>query len=244
LFQASAGIKLTHIPYKGSSPAINDLLGGTVDVMFDYPSIVLPFIQSGKLRALATTGKDRLELLPNVPTIAESGFAMAQASSWSGILVPAGTPPQTVALISKATEEALRDPEVRKSIEPYGSMPMYGLSEAKFGSFIQAEIVKWGCGQEVRRQAGLTIGTSARTSSWGAGKACTPRDVRPWSGHAFQRHGESRQRPVFRLRDPRTRSVTGLRDSLHRIQHREHRQVRIRQPRHQRIGVILRHALG
>lgn len=144
LFQASAGVKLTHVPYKGSSPAINDLLAGVVDVMFDYPSVLLPHIQSGRLRALAMTGKERLALLPNVPTIAESGYAMAQASSWSGLLVPAGTPPQVVGSVSQALEKALRDPEVLKVMEPYGSIPLYDLSGPKFGSFMKSEIVKWG----------------------------------------------------------------------------------------------------
>ncbi|MCY1220112.1 hypothetical protein D9M68_444520 [compost metagenome] len=154
LFQTSAGVKLTHVPYKGSSPAINDLLGGVVDVMFDYPSVLLPHIQSGRLRALATTGKERLALLPNVPTIAESGYSMAQASSWSGLLVPAGTPPQVVARLSQALDKALRDPEVLKSMEPYGSIPLHDLAGQKFGGFIRSEIAKWG---EVVKQSGARL---------------------------------------------------------------------------------------
>ncbi len=96
MVQTKTGTKMTHVPYKGSTPALQDLLGGRLDLMYDYTVLLLPHIKAGKLRALAVMGSKRLPALPDVPTIAEAGFPGLESSSWSGIVVPAGTPQPVV----------------------------------------------------------------------------------------------------------------------------------------------------
>src|SRR5204863_8196763 len=97
LYETMAGVKMVHVPYKGLAPALNDLLGGEVQLMFNSILGVIPLIQAGRLRALAVTSRKRSTLLPEVPTLAESGLAGYEAGSWYGILAPAGTPPPVVA---------------------------------------------------------------------------------------------------------------------------------------------------
>jgi tripartite-type tricarboxylate transporter receptor subunit TctC len=143
LFQAATGIKMTHVPYKGSGPAINDLIAGNVDIMFDYPVSTIAHIEAGKLRPLAVTSKSRLPMLPNVPSIAEAGVPEAESVSWSGIYVPARTPQAVVTQLANALEKLLKDPDVLASNGKFGSVPMVGLREAKFGAYQEAEIVKW-----------------------------------------------------------------------------------------------------
>src|SRR5690606_41367274 len=104
LFQTQAGVKLLHVPYKGSAPALQDLLGGRTNMMFDYTVTLRPHIKSGKLRPLAVMGSKRLDPLPAVPTIAEAGYPGAQSSTWSGIVVPAGTPPAIVSSLAQAQD--------------------------------------------------------------------------------------------------------------------------------------------
>jgi len=154
LVQARTGIKMTHVPYKGSAPALQDLLGGRLDLMFDYTVTLLPHIKSGRLRALAVMGSKRLPALPDVPTIAEAGFAGAESSSWSGIVVPAGTPPEVVAKLSQAMTTALADPELVAPFEQIGSQPLVDYDEKKFRAFIAEEIKKWA---EVVRISGATL---------------------------------------------------------------------------------------
>ena len=154
LVQARTGIRMTHVPYKGSSPALQDLLGGRLDLMFDYTVTLLPHIKSGRLRALAVMGSKRLPALPDVPTIAEAGFAGAESSSWSGIVVPAGTPPEVVAKLSQAMTTALADPELVAPFEQIGSQPLVDYDEKKFRAFIAEEIKKWA---EVVRISGATL---------------------------------------------------------------------------------------
>ncbi len=143
LFQDAAGIKLIHVPYKGSAPAVNDLIGGTTDLGFDYPVTLLPHIQSGRLRALAVTGSHRLAALPDVPTMAELGFPQAEATSWSSIVVPAGTPDAIVKTLADALATALADPAVVKPIEANGSTTLVGYRDQKFKDFLASETVKW-----------------------------------------------------------------------------------------------------
>jgi len=143
LLQLQGGFKMTHIPYKGSVPALGDLVGGRTDVMFDYPVAILPHIQSGKLRPLAIMGPKRLAIFPDVPSIAELGFPEAAAAPWSALCVPSATPPEVVRKLGDAMRDALADPAVVGQFERIGSTTQHGLRDDKLRAFIQAEIRRW-----------------------------------------------------------------------------------------------------
>lgn len=124
LFQDIAGIEMTHIPYRGSAPAVQDLLGGAVPVAFDYPATTASFIHSGRLRALAVVYGNRLQSLPDVPTAAEAGFKGAESSSWMGFFVPADTPQNIVERLSKEMVIVMQDPEIQQKIIDMGAVPL------------------------------------------------------------------------------------------------------------------------
>lgn len=154
MVQAKTGGKMTHVPYKGSTPALQDLLGGRLDLMYDYTVLLLPHIKAGKLRALAVMGNKRLPALPDVPTIAEAGFPGLESSSWSGIVVPANTPPAVVKKLSAAMHAALTDKAVVAPFEEIGSQPLVEHDETKFKAFIADEMKKWA---EVVKVSGATL---------------------------------------------------------------------------------------
>ena len=142
LFKVMAGVEMTHVPYKGSSPALQDLIGGRVQLMFDNLPPSLPQIKAGKLRALAVTSATRAPALPDVPTIAESGLPGFEASSWFGILVPAGTPPAIIAKINGEVVKWLASPEGKEKLAAIGANAAGGTPE-DFARHIQAETAKW-----------------------------------------------------------------------------------------------------
>ncbi|MBL0726332.1 tripartite tricarboxylate transporter substrate binding protein [Piscinibacter sp. HJYY11] len=154
MVQAKTGTKMTHVPYKGSTPALQDLLGGRLDLMYDYTVTLLPHIKSGKLRPLVVMGTKRLPALPDVPTIAEAGFPGLESSSWSGIVVPAETPAPIVRKLSAAMHTALTDKAVVAPFEEIGSQPLVGYDEQKFKAFIADEMKKWA---EVVKVSGATL---------------------------------------------------------------------------------------
>jgi tripartite-type tricarboxylate transporter receptor subunit TctC len=133
-----AGVEMVHVPYKGLSPALADLLSGQVQLMFSSVVAILPHIKAGKLRGLAVTGAKRLASLPELPTIAESGLPGYEASSWYGILAPAGTPREIVMKLNAGLAKALEQPEVRNSLLAEGAEPVGGSPEA-FAAHIRAE---------------------------------------------------------------------------------------------------------
>jgi len=151
LFQSTAGIKMTHVPYKGSSPALTDLMTGHLDLMFDYPSDVMPFVQAGKLKALAVTSKERLTIVPDIPTIAELGLPEAEMTTWGAVFLPANTPPAIAKRLGDAVAQAIVDPEMLKITEPFGIIPLTGLRDEKLGEFVKAEMVRW---RELIQQSG------------------------------------------------------------------------------------------
>lgn len=151
MFKAMAGIEINHIPYKGGAPAASDLMGGHVSMMFELMYSALPAVKSGKLRALAVTSAQRLPVLPDVPTMAESGLAGYESSNWQGIVVPAATPRSIVAKINADTVKVLNMPEVRDKLTAQGNQVGGGTPE-DFGTLIRTETTKWG---KVIREAGI-----------------------------------------------------------------------------------------
>jgi tripartite-type tricarboxylate transporter receptor subunit TctC len=143
MLKLRANIDALHVPFKGASPALNDVLGGTVKMGFKTASGVTSTIQAGRLRAIAVASNTRLEQLPDVPTMAEVGFKDFEVSSWSGLFAPKGTPPEIINTLANATIEILKSPEVRKQLETMGAIPV-GSTPAEFQKFVSAEIAKWG----------------------------------------------------------------------------------------------------
>ena len=142
LFKVMAGVQMTHIPYKGSAPALADLLGGQVQLMFDNLPPSLPQIKGGKLRALGVTSAARAPALPDTPTIAESGLPGFDASSWFGLLAPAGTPPAIIAKLNTEIAKWLATPEAKEKLVAIGANIAGGTPE-DFARHIQAETAKW-----------------------------------------------------------------------------------------------------
>ena len=145
LFKSMTGTFMLHLPYRGSGPALIDLLAGNVDLMFDNLPSALPHIRSGKLKALAVTSGQRSGALPEVPTVAESGGLLLrnyEASSWFGLLAPAGTPADVVQRIQQETAKALALPAVKDRMLSQGAIPG-GMTPAAFAKFIDAETQKW-----------------------------------------------------------------------------------------------------
>jgi len=141
LFKAMTGVQMTHVPYKGSAPALTDLVGGQVQLMFDNLPSSLAFIKAGKLRALAVTSTTRAAALPDVPTVADfvPGF---EASSWFGVLAPAGTPPAVIAKVNGEVAKWLATPEAKEKLTAQGAN-VAGGSPQDFAKHIQAETAKW-----------------------------------------------------------------------------------------------------
>jgi tripartite-type tricarboxylate transporter receptor subunit TctC len=151
LFKAMAGgLDIAHIPYKGTAPALADLLGGQVDMMCDNLGVSLPHVRSGKLRALAVASKKRFAGLPDVPALAETlpGF---ESIAWFGIVAPPRTPPAIAEKVAAGVQEALKLPEVQKRMSDLSAEPM-GLSPAQTATFMREEVERWG---GVIRAAGL-----------------------------------------------------------------------------------------
>ena len=138
MFDTMTGVDMVHVPYKGLSPALTDLLSGRVQLMFSSVVAILPHIKSEKLRGLAVTGRRRLPSMPDLPTIAESGLPGYEASSWYGVLAPAGTPREIVARLNAELVKALAQPEVRTSLLAEGAEPIGGTPE-QFAAHIGSE---------------------------------------------------------------------------------------------------------
>lgn len=142
LFKSLAGIKITHIPYKGSGPAIQDVMAGQVPMMFDTTVVAAQHIDSGKLRALAVTSAQRIRSMPNVPTMAEAGVSGYELESWQAIFAPANTPKPIVDRLYKEISAIIKTPDMQARLEKLGMEPS-GMSPGEFAAFQRSEIVKW-----------------------------------------------------------------------------------------------------
>lgn len=153
LFQSVTGAELTHIPYKGSAPAVSDLLGNQIAVMFDNMPSAIQHVRSGKLRPIAVTTAKRSPELPDVPTIAEAGVPGYEATSWFGLWAPAGTPAPVLDKLHSALTKVLQDPAVVKKIADQGGEVVID-TPAEFEAFIQSEAAKWG---KVVKESGAEV---------------------------------------------------------------------------------------
>jgi tripartite-type tricarboxylate transporter receptor subunit TctC len=150
LLKTMAGINLVHVPYRGSAPALTDMLSGQVQVMIDVMTSALPHIQSGALRALAVAGRKRFPGLPDVPTIADTvpGY---EANSWAGLGAPRGTPPEIIERLNREINAGLNDPGVKAQLATVSTTPLI-FTPAEFGAYMASEVEKWG---KVVRTAGV-----------------------------------------------------------------------------------------
>jgi len=153
LFATMSGIKMNHIPYKGSAPALTDVMGGQASLMFDTMLSAMPHVKNGKLKAIAVTSAARSPAAPDVPTVAESGLPGYEAIAWNGLLVPAGTPTDVVAKLNAELKKALDAPEVKDRFSAQGFGAAWNTREA-FAKFIQSELDKWA---KVDKVSGATL---------------------------------------------------------------------------------------
>ncbi|GAA6121741.1 tripartite tricarboxylate transporter substrate binding protein [Acidovorax sp. FG27] len=153
LFKSMAKVDMQHVPYKGSAPAVTDLLGNQIAIMFDNMPSAIQHVRSGKLRAIAVTTAKRSPELPDVPTIAEAGVPGYEATSWFGMFAPAATPAPIVGQLNKALVKVLAQPDIKKKINEQGAETA-GETPEQFAAFIQQEAVKWG---KVVRESGASV---------------------------------------------------------------------------------------
>jgi tripartite-type tricarboxylate transporter receptor subunit TctC len=153
LIKLTAGIDMVHVPYKGTGPALNDLLGGQVSMMFSQLSSALPHVRSGKLRALGMASLKRSPLLPELPTIAEQGFPGFEAVSWYALMVPAGTPAEVISRLHFETARILKLPDVREKLAGLGADPV-GSSPDELAARIRSESARWA---DVIRRQGIKV---------------------------------------------------------------------------------------
>ena len=154
MFNSMAGISFQHVPYKGTGPALNDLLGGHVSMAFTDVLTALPLIKSGKLHVLGVTTAMPSRVLPGVPTIAEQGVKGFDVSVFFGIVAPAGTPPERIARLNQAFVEVLATSKVRQLFASQGLEPAPASTPEQLGRFIQAQVLKWA---GVVKQAGAQL---------------------------------------------------------------------------------------
>lgn len=153
LFNAMSGTRMVHVPYRGSAPALTDVMGGQTDIMFDTMLSAMPYVQGGKLRALAVTGAARSPAAPNVPTVAESGLAGYEATAWNGLMAPAGTPEPVVRRLSEALRKVLGRPDLQQKFAAQGFVAEW-MEPADYGRFLDAEVDKWA---GVVKSSGATV---------------------------------------------------------------------------------------
>jgi len=153
MYESMAGVAMVHVPYKGLAPALVDLLSGEVQAMFSSVVAIVPHIKAGRLRALAVTGKRRSPLMPEVPTLAESGLPEYEAGSWYGVLAPAGTPRAIIAKLHGEVVHALAQPEVRERLAGEGA-EVIGSTPEEFAAHIKSELARMG---KLIRGAGLRM---------------------------------------------------------------------------------------
>ncbi|MBN9529353.1 MAG: tripartite tricarboxylate transporter substrate binding protein [Alphaproteobacteria bacterium] len=142
LFKVMTGVDMVHVPYKGSAPALNDLMGGQVQLMFDNMPSALPQVKGGTLKALAVTTATRSPAMPDLPTVAEAGVPGFEASSWFGVFAPAGTPKEIVAKLQTEIARILKSPEMTERLAQQGAVAV-GNTPDEFGAYVQSELVKW-----------------------------------------------------------------------------------------------------
>jgi tripartite-type tricarboxylate transporter receptor subunit TctC len=153
LLKLRAGIFVSHIPYRGAAPSVTDVIAGHVDTIFTGSPALLPHIRSGRLRALAVSSTARLPALPDVPTVAESGFPGFEADQWYGLVAPAGTPADIIKRLNETANAGLKHPDVAKALATEGAVPLGGSPEA-FGALIAREIPRW---REVVKASGMKL---------------------------------------------------------------------------------------
>jgi tripartite-type tricarboxylate transporter receptor subunit TctC len=153
LFKVMARIDIVHVAYKGGAPAVADLMGGHVDLMFDVLPSSMPHVKAGKLKALGVTSERRTPLLPELPTVAESGLPGYRAITWNGILAPAATPRDIINKLNGAITQVLRTPEMKERFAAIGTEPIWTTPD-EFAAFLRAESVKWA---GVIKSAGIKV---------------------------------------------------------------------------------------
>jgi len=153
LFKIAAGIDIQHVPYRGSAPAVADLISGQIQMMFDNAPSAIPQVRGGRIRALAQTGASRSSLLPDVPTMVESGFADFVVTGWAGLFAPAATPATILDRLHAALIKALGSADVKARLEPL-AVDLQPMSRAAFAAFVEAETRRWG---ELVRRANIKV---------------------------------------------------------------------------------------
>ncbi len=154
LLRLEGKVDIVHVPYRGAAPAVNDILGGQVQMVFLDLPVLLPHVQAGKVKPIVVGSKERVPTLPDVPTTTEAGLPKIEAENWYGMVAPAGTPDAVIGKLNKAAVDALRSPEVKDKLSAQGAI-LVGDTPEEFAAYIKSEIKKWG---DVVKSAGVKVG--------------------------------------------------------------------------------------